>query len=322
MIVRLGYVALSVELKDSSPNKTITWKNLQKVDPAHRISRLRLLSQENLKNQLRLIKHNLGEGIQVYRFTSKLIPLATHEAAEGWNFAEDLAEEFQDIGAFIQKHEMRVSFHPDHFVNLNSPKEDIVEKSIQDLQYHLKQSEAMGLDESMKFNIHIGGAYQDKKKSLERLIENWSQVPAPIQRRITFENDDKTYTAKETLDACQTLKVPMVLDIHHHRCNHEEDHLLSILPLIFQTWNHTGLPPKIHVSSPRGTESSAAMRSHADDVAAHDLLPFLRMAKEHTDRVDVMVEAKNKDLALKKLMVDLLNEKGIEKINEASFRVL
>lgn len=322
MIVRLGYVALSLEVKDSSPNKTITWKNLQKIEPAHRISRLRILSKENLKNQLRLLKYNWGEGIEVYRFTSKLIPLATHEAAENWDFAEDLKEEFQDIGAFIHKHKMRVSFHPDHFVNLNSPKEDIVEKSILDLQYHFKQSKAMGMDGSMKFNIHIGGAYQDKKKSLDRLIENWSRVPSSIQQRITFENDDKTYTAKETLEACQALQVPMVLDIHHHRCNHEEDHLDPMLPLIFQTWNDTGLPPKIHVSSPRGTESSAAMRSHADDVDVHDLLPFLKMAREHTDRLDVMVEAKNKDLALKKLMADLLQEKGIEKITEASFRVL
>lgn len=322
MIVRLGYVALSLEVKDSSPNKTITWKNLQKVEPVHRISRLRLLSKENLKNQLRLLKYNWGEGIQVYRFTSKLIPLATHEAAEHWNFVEDLQEEFADIGAFVKKHEMRVSFHPDHFVNLNSPKEDIVQKSIQDLQYHLKQSEAMGMDESMKFNIHIGGAYQDKKKSLERLIENWSLVPSPIQRRITFENDDKTYTARETLEACRTLQVPMVLDIHHHRCNHEEGHLSPLLPLIFQTWSPTGLPPKIHVSSPRGTESSAAMRSHADDVDIHDLLPFLKMAKEHTDRLDVMVEAKNKDLALKRLMEELTHETGIEKLSEASFKVL
>ncbi|RXT05212.1 UV DNA damage repair endonuclease UvsE [Ammoniphilus sp. CFH 90114] len=321
MRVRLGYVALSLEVKDSSPNKTITWKNLQKVDPKYYISRLRILSKENLKNQLRLLRYNLGEEIMVYRFTSKLIPLATHEAAAGWNFAEDLAEEFAQIGEFVRKHKMRVGFHPDHFVNLNSPKEDIVEKSIQDLQYHLQQSQAMGMDEKMKFNIHMGGAYQDKQKSLKRLIDNWSQVPEVIQKRLTFENDDKTFTAHETLEACQALNIPMVLDIHHHRCNHEHQDLSSILPDIFATWKDSGLPPKIHVSSPRGTESSAALRSHADLVNLHDLLPFLQLASKHTDALDVMVEAKNKDQALKGLMNELVAQEGIEKITEASFEI-
>lgn len=321
MRVRLGYVALSLEVKDSSPNKTITWKNLQKVNPQYYISKLRLLSKENLKNQLRLLRYNLGEKIMVYRFTSKLIPLATHEAAAGWDFAKDLAEEFAEIGEFARKHDMRISFHPDHFVNLNSPKADIVEKSIQDLNYHLQQSLAMGMDERMKFNIHLGGAYQDKGKSIQRLIDNFRLVPEEIQKRLTFENDDKTFTAQETLEACQALGTPMVLDIHHHRCNHEQQDISSLLPAIFASWKDTGLPPKIHVSSPRGTESPAAMRSHADFVDLHDLLPFLHMAKQHTDALDVMVEAKNKDQALKQLMSELSKQEGVHPLTEASFEI-
>ncbi|WP_134704673.1 UV DNA damage repair endonuclease UvsE [Ammoniphilus sp. YIM 78166] len=321
MLVRLGYVALSLELKNSSPNKTITWTNLQKIDPKFYVSRLTILSKENLRNQLRLLRYNLGEEIMLYRFTSKLIPLATHDAVAGWDFAGDLAEDFEQIGEFVKKNRMRVGFHPDHFVNLNSPKDDIVEKSIQDLTYHLQQSQAMGLDETMKFNIHMGGAYKDKKDSIKRLIDNWTRVPADIQRRITFENDDKTFTAAETLEACQALGTPMVLDIHHHRCNHEHHDLSSILEDIFATWKDSGLPPKIHVSSPKGTESAAAMRSHADFVDVHDLLPFLQLAKRHTDALDVMVEAKNKDQALKKLMKDLMNENQVQPRSEASFEL-
>ncbi|HJV45480.1 MAG TPA: UV DNA damage repair endonuclease UvsE [Bacillota bacterium] len=321
MFVRLGYVAISMELKNSSPNKTITWSNLQKIDPSHRISRLRLLSLENLKNQLRLLKYNKGEDIFLYRLTSKLIPLATHHAADNWEYAIDLAEEFKQIGEFVKTNKMRVSFHPDHFVNLNSPSPDILEKSIKDLHYHLKQSLAMGLDDSMKFNIHMGGAYKDKKQSLERLIRSWRLVPEEIQCRITFENDDKTFTASETLYACQQLNVPMVLDVHHHRCNHENDDLISLLPAIFSTWKDTPLPPKIHISSPRGTDSSASYRAHADHVELADLLPFLLAASEHTDQLDVMIEAKNKDLALKKLMNDLREKKEIKLLDGASFEL-
>ena len=321
MIVRLGYVALSLELKNSSPNKTITWKNLQKVDPVHRISRLRLLAKENLKNQLRLLRHNVGEGIHVYRFTSKLIPLATHDVAKEWKFEEELFEEFAAIGEFVDQHKLRVSFHPDHFVNLNSPKPDIVQSSILDLETHLRQSQAMGLDEQMMFNIHIGGAYQNKIQSMERLIKNWSLLTPEIQRRITLENDDKTYTVRETLEACQQLKIPMVLDVHHHRCNHDEQNLSSVLGAVFDTWNLTSLRPKIHISSPRGTKSSAEFRSHHDYINPVDLVPFLKMARDKTRQLDVMVEAKSKDIALKKLMSDLVKMEGIEKITEASFSI-
>jgi UV DNA damage endonuclease len=322
LLVRLGYVALSLELKNSSPNKTVTWKNLQKVDPAHWISKLRLLAQENLKNQLRLLKYNKGEQIFVYRFTSKLIPLATHEeAASGWDYPTDLKSEFKEIGDYVKESGMRVSFHPDHFVNLNSPKSGVVESSLKDLDYHLRQCLAMGLGETMKFNIHIGGAYQDKRTSLERLYENWQLVPESIQNRITFENDDKTYTALETLEACEKLHVPMVLDIHHHRCNNEGNDLGSLLPAIFATWKDSVIPPKIHLSSPRGTESGAAFRSHADYVEPEDLLPFLQLAKKYTDHLDVMIEAKNKDMALKKLMKDLKQVSEIKILNEASFEV-
>lgn len=330
MRVRFGYVALSManEVKQITPNKTVTLKNLEKLSEDVWILKLTQLVRQNLNNQLRLLKYNAGTYIHVYRFTSKLIPLATHPIAKNWDYAAEFASEFAEIGEFVRTHSMRTSFHPDHFVNLNSPKADILESSIRDLEYHLRVAIAMGLDD-MKFNIHIGGAYGNKGEAGKRLISQWDTVPETIQRRITFENDDKVFTAKDTLIICQQVNTPMVLDLHHHRCNFDVDlgaewDALDI-PSIFQTWSSTGLPPKIHVSSPKGQGSPAEYRSHADFVEIDDVLPFLLHVRDRIpglSALDVMVEAKHKDLALLRLVKHLGQHDNVTVLDSSTIEIL
>ena len=120
MEVRLGYVAMSMDLKDASPSKTVSvtaFNNIKTTDAKkHKLKKIAL---ENLNNTLRILRYNLERNIMVYRFSSKLIPLATYDLGE-WNYKEELKDEFEKIGNLIKKFDMRVSFHPDHFVILNS----------------------------------------------------------------------------------------------------------------------------------------------------------------------------------------------------------
>jgi UV DNA damage endonuclease len=143
----------------------------------------------------------------------------------------------------------------------------------------------MGLDRRAKLVTHVGGGYKDKKKSLERFLENWKRLPERITGRFTLENDDKTFTAGEVLFLCARLGLPMVLDIHHYRCNPGDDDLAGIFPEIISTWARTSLPPKIHISSPK---SPVDFRSHHDFVSADDLYPFLKLAREFNHDLDVM----------------------------------
>ena len=93
----------------------------------------------------------------------------------------------------------------------------------------------------------------------------------------------------------------------------------EIYPRFVSTWGGTGLPPKIHVSSPR---SETDLRSHNDYVAAADLYPFLLLAREYSVDLDVMVEAKMKDNAMLKLVKDLSKLPNVKLLNEGSLELL
>ncbi|WP_017812667.1 MULTISPECIES: UV DNA damage repair endonuclease UvsE [Paenibacillus] len=332
MIVRFGYVAMSLEVKDSSPSKTMTMARFKKLpDREAGLRSLEQIARTNLHNTLRLLRHNVAEEIQMYRMTSKIIPLATHTDLSDWDPYPALADSFAEVGEYIRKHNLRVSFHPDHFTVLSTPRPEVLESSIRDLRYHVKMLDAMGLDARSKNNIHIGGAYGDKPTASERFIEHFQHLDPDIQCRITLENDDKTFTSGETLAVAQRTGLPMVLDIHHHMVNCAGEPASYWWPEVARTWESplartdvpdgVHLPPKIHASSPR---SETDRRSHADGVEAGPLLEFLREAARTSSHMDVMLEAKHKDVALFQLMKDLHNYQGdgVRIIDKGSIEVL
>ena len=137
--------------------------------------------------------------------------------------------------------------------------------------------------------------------------------------KIIIENDDKTYTAQETLNLCNELHLPMVLDIHHHNCNNSDDDIYKLIPKIFQTWKNEKLPPKLHFSSPKTGEKD---RKHADFINPNDFVNFLENIKTFNTDIDIMLECKEKDLALFKLVSDIQEIKPEYKwIDESTFIV-
>lgn len=318
MNIRFGYVAMSVILENASPSRTVTVKSygqLAEKDPEAALNKVRRTASENLASTLRLLRHNKAYGVEIYRFSSKIIPLATHPLMAGWNYLEELREQLVVIGDFVKENKMRVSFHPDHYTLINSPREEVLLSSLTDLDHHCHLLDSMGLGQQAKLVTHVGGGYKDKEKSLERFMDNWKRLPERLTGRMTLENDDKTFTAGEVLLLCARLGLPMVLDIHHYRCNQSDDNLAELFPEIISTWAHTGLPPKIHVSSPKSPED---FRSHHDFVNADDLYPFLKLAREFNHDLDVMVEAKQKDLAMFELVKDLADYPMIKQTGSAT----
>lgn len=319
MIVRLGYVAMSTVVKNASPSKTMTVANFSKLlDREAAIRKLERIGNENLHNTLRLLRHNRAHEIMVYRFSSRLIPLIGHELLADWNPIPTLAEPFQELGNYAKQHGMRVSFHPDHYTVLSTPKTDVLDKSIADLQRHVEMLDTMGLGEEAKCNIHIGGIYGDKDKAGKRFIEQFLALPELIRRRITLENDDKTFNALETLAIAERAEVPMVLDIHHHEVNNNGEAALELWPRIAKTWEPAPIPPKIHVSSPKSAKDP---RSHADFVDAEPLFRFLTAIAPGTPRLDIMIEAKMKDEALFRLAEDLKKRPGVSMLSQASLEI-
>lgn len=107
----------------------------------------------------------------------------------------------------------------------------------------------------------------------------------------------------------------MILDYHHYMANKGEAELADYLERIFQTWKVRQLVPKVHISSPK---SEKAYRSHADYVSLDFILPFLKLAKSLDQDFDMMIEAKQKNLAMHQLVEDIAKIRGVKRISGAS----
>jgi UV DNA damage endonuclease len=315
MKIRFGYVSTAITLWDASPSKTVTFTRYKQMSKEERMNKLLEVTKQNLNHTLRMIYYNLSHEIELYRFSSSIVPLATHPDVR-WDFQSPFRDEWREIGDLVRKHQLRVSFHPNQFTLFTSSKPKITENAVIDMEYHYQMLEAMGVKGVI--NIHIGGAYGDKEQSIARFHENLKSLPVYIKNVMTLENDDKTYTAEETLAVCEKQTIPLVFDYHHHMANLSESPLEELLPRIFRTWDHVKYIPKIHISSPK---SDKEFRSHADFVDPEFIMPFIKSLKEIGEDVDFMIEAKAKDQALLKLVEDLSKVRGIKRISGGSIEV-
>jgi UV DNA damage endonuclease len=318
-IVRLGYVAMSVHLQNCSPSQTMTFARFQKIQNREAaIKKLERIAISNLENCLRLLKHNKAHDIRFFRFSSRLIPLANHEQLEDWNYIEPLQPILGEIAEFLKHYPMRIDFHPDHFVLLNSPDSHILKMSIKTLHMHEMLLKGMDISPEHRCVLHVGGGYNNKEQALEQFIHNWGYIPIRLQRMIMLENDDTTFTLQNTLYLCEKLAIPLVFDLHHHLANYENEDWKPEWERIVSTWQHSPLPIKMHISSPRNEKD---FRAHRDFVDAQMFITFLNEIKGTVPQIDCMIEAKQKDEALFRLVEDLRHYSEIEWIDRASFYV-
>ncbi|MBI0578153.1 UV DNA damage repair endonuclease UvsE [Neobacillus cucumis] len=317
MKIRFGYVSQATTLWDASPSKTITYTRYRELQKQEQLEKLLSVTKQNLDHTLRMLHYNIAHEIELYRFSSSLVPLATHPEVR-WDFVTSFQKEWQDIGELVRKNHLRVSFHPNQFTLFTSKDPKITENAVIDMEYHFRMLEAMGLEQESMINIHIGGAYGNKSEALTRFHQNLTALPLPIKQVMTLENDDKTYHAAETLTACEKEQVPFVFDYHHHMANLCEDPLEELLPRLFQTWERMGLPPKVHISSPK---SEKEFRSHADYVDLEFILPFVKLLTALGRDVDFMIEAKAKDQACLKLVEDMSRLRGFKRVRGAAIAI-
>ncbi|WNS76505.1 UV DNA damage repair endonuclease UvsE [Bacillus sp. DTU_2020_1000418_1_SI_GHA_SEK_038] len=314
MKIRFGYVANALGLWDASPSKTVTFARYSTLPKDERMEKLKSVTAQNLQHTKRILHYNIAHEIECYRFSSSLVPLATHPEVM-WDFITPYKNEWEELGKLVQQFKLRVSFHPNQFTLFTSPREEVTMNAVKDMDYHFKMLGAMNALETGLINIHIGGAYGDKNKSLNQFHQNLKKLPEKIKKHMTLENDDKTYNVPETLTTCEKENIPMVLDYHHYMANNEESDLPLYLPRIFNTWKNFNIVPKVHISSPK---SDQAYRSHADFVSLDFVLPFLKMAKELNQDFDIMIEAKQKNLAMHRLVEEIAAIRGIKRISGAA----
>lgn len=311
MRIRLGYVAISKTLEEISYNHTITYTNYQKLKKEEQFFKLDSIMNQNLDNLLLILKYNVQNQISFFRFSHNLVPLATHNKVP-FDYITPYKEKWKKIGDFILKHKLRVDTHPDQFCVLNSIHESVVIKSIEMLKFQEKIYQAMGIDGH--FILHIGSGIPDKESAKERFRHVFHTLPKKIQKMILLENDDKTFTVQDTLELCEQLKIPMVLDYHHYLCNKGNLRLEKVLKRILNTWND--LPVKMHFSSPK---SQKEKRAHSAVIDVHKFISFLNLLAPYQTDIDIMLECKGKDESLFRLSRQLQFYTNYQFLNNSTF---
>lgn len=302
MIVRLGYVAIAMKLPKVTSSSTVTYTNYQKLGTEEkRLNKLKAVTLTNLDDLYKILNYNVDNDIHFYRITSALVPLATHPEVTDWDYRKIFKKDFERLGKFIKDNNLRVDTHPDEFNVINSTKPNVVASAERNLLFHVNLFEDIDYPLG-KMVLHIGGAEGNKDAGINRFIDNLSIFPESISRKLILENDDKLYTAREVLRICKETKLPLVFDVHHHNCNNQGEAVEEILEDILKTWEGQSLPPKFHFSSPKDSEKD---RKHADYIYAEDFVAFIEKCKAFNMDMDVMLESKQKDLALYKLVEEI-----------------
>lgn len=263
-----------------------------------RLARLAELCRGNADTLLASLQFCASHGIGAFRINSQILPVKTHPAAgyeEGElpDFTEIIAR-FCECGRFAREHNLRLSFHPDQFVVLNSPNPKTLARSLAELDYQAEVAEWVGAD---TVNIHGGGVYGDKPSALQTLRRNIERLPKPVRLRLTLEDDDKVYTPADLLPVCADTGVPLVYDVHHHRCLPDGLSVTQTTGRARKTWKSE---PLFHISSPlEGWDGSRPERHH-DYINAADF------PKEWLGwPLTVEVEAKAKEMAVARLFTEL-----------------
>ena len=293
---------------------TVAWLNRQTTAVAEQ--RLWDLMASNIESTRKLIERvgNLDEALRMVRLSSDILPVYTESS---WRYYWQLADvkrymekAFKEVGDLAKDRNVRVSFHPGQFTVLASDNDDIVNRSIDEFEYHADMARMMGYGEKfqdMKINVHIAG-----RRGAEGIRAVYPKLSTEARNCITIENEEM----KHGLDDCLALSdiLPIVLDVHHHWVREGTYITLedSRVARVLDSWR--GLRPTLHYSVSRedylvdhsvdtqpeyislleSGHKKSKLRAHSDfywNTACNDwVLTFL-------DRFDIMCESKGKNLA-------------------------
>jgi len=242
---------------------------------------------------------NVGQGYDFYRITSGLAPWKSEYEWTDLKDLDDIKFHLESAGLKASVHDVRITSHPGPFNVLTSPHEHVVKNCVRDLSEHGDVFDFMGLSRTPwnKINIHLGGAYGDKESAMDRFCKNFELLPESVQTRLTVENDDKAsmYSVKELYEGIyKRIGVPVVFDYHHHRFCDGGLTEQEALELAMSTWPK-GIVPVVHYSESRSIEQEddkIKPQAHSDYV--------LDYIDTYGNDVDIMIEAKHKELAVNK----------------------
>ncbi|HEX8506952.1 MAG TPA: UV DNA damage repair endonuclease UvsE [Hymenobacter sp.] len=259
----------------------------------------------NLTCLRRMLEWNVAQGLLFFRMGSGIVPFGSHEI-NTFPWQTHFAAEFREIGDYIKANDLRVSFHPDQFVVLNSPSPDIVRRSIEELIYQGSMLDIMGLDGTAKLQIHVGGLYGERELAISRFAAVHATLPDAVKARVVVENDDRLFPLRDCLHLHELTGVPILFDNFHHECLNHGEPMHEALRLAAGTWHPTrdGVPMMDYSSQALGERKG----KHTDDLV-DDLFREFLTNLQGLD-MDLMLEIKNKEASALRA-VAILRELGL-----------
>lgn len=289
----LGYACLCTELRAEGifTSRTIRLATYEK----NGLKYVKDLAIQNLHDLMTTLEWNVAHNIRFFRMSSEMFPFASH-LIYGYKlgFADKLLKQ---IGAYANKHKVRLTMHPSHFNNLASSRESVIKATIADLKHHCEIFDRMGLGRDSVLILHGGGTYGNKEHALERLYKQLIKLPKKIFDRLVFENCEINYCIADLLPISERLQIPIVIDFHHDAIYPSPLPIEQYFDRIFKVWHRRKITPKIHVSNsvPGITilDNAPLRRKHSDYITyLHKSIMKIKFP------IDVMLECKQKEQSI------------------------
>ena len=326
---RIGFCCKWLDERGTTDDKTmntrattVAWLNRQSKADAEQ--RLFEIMEHNLAATYKLVE-TVGEmdgHLRMVRLGSDILPVYTEST---WSYfwrdptnRSHAEAAFARIGELARSRDVRLSFHPGQFTVLASDRADVVEKSIEEFEYHTDMARWMGYGKTFqdfKINVHISG-----RLGHEGIRAVYPRLSTEARNCITIENEENSHG----LDDCLNLRdiLPIVLDVHHHWCREGEyisplDHRVQ---MVEDSWR--GVRPVLHYSVSREDYLPCHGRDVMPDMAvllesghkkqklrAHSDMMWNTAVNQYVgtfwSRFDIQVESKAKNLASRALFAEL-----------------
>ena len=244
---------------------------------------------QNLKDLQTTLIWNEEKGIKFYRVNFKY-----QTEIPGYSNNDIIKSLLIDIGNFCRLNNHRLSFHCSHYAVLGSPKPFVRLNARREIEAQSKFFDLLGYEPTHwnKINIHIGGSYGDKMKSIDNWIESWDKLSPSAKSRLVVENDDKPslfsvdYLYK---NLHEVIGIPITFDSFHHEFCNVGESKSDAAKMAASTWGD--IEPCFHFASSRNIyESSSKITAHADWIYEE--------IQDWETNAWTMVESAGRDLAL------------------------
>ena len=296
--MNIGYACINMQLSSQKPKIYTGRSMIKRTFKAKGIEYASELGLQNCKDLFEIVKWNNKNGFPFFRITSNLFPWSSEYKLKDMPDHQEICDVLDEVGKYVADNSMRITSHPGPFNVLTSPHPHVVTNCIKDLSIHGEVFDMMGLSRTPynKINIHIGGAYGDKESAMARFCVNFERLPDSVKSRLTVENDDKAtmYSVRDLYDGVyKVIGIPIVFDYHHHQFCTGDMSEQKALELAIKTWGD--IKPVVHYSESRRDEKkddTIRVQAHSDYI--YDKI------ETYGNEIDIMVEAKAKELAVVK----------------------